>query len=47
VNGHDRDADQADRVFRHWPYHLPASFAANEPGIADFISHGESLRQSL
>src|SRR5207302_1847206 len=47
VNRHDRGADQADRMFRQWPYHLLASFAANEPGIPDFISHGESLRQSL
>ena len=47
MNGHDRGADQADRMFRQWPYHLLASFAANEPGFAYFISHGESLRQSL
>jgi hypothetical protein len=47
VNGHDRGADQADRVLRHWPYHLLASLAANQFGFALFFGHWKTLRQSL
>src|SRR3989442_9947022 len=47
MNGHDRGADQADRMFDHRPNHFLASFAANQAGFAVLISHGKSLSESL
>lgn len=39
MNGHDRGTNQADRVVGEGPDHFLATLAANEFGIALFLSH--------
>ncbi len=39
MNGHDRGADQADRMFGHGPYHLLASLTTNQTSFSALSSH--------
>ncbi len=39
MNGHDRGADQADRMFDHGPYHLLASLTTNQASFSALSSH--------
>jgi len=39
MNGHDRRADQADRMLGHGPYHLLASLATNQASFSALSSH--------
>src|SRR6266480_1064224 len=39
VNGHDRGADQANRMLGHGPYHLLASLTTNQASFSALSSH--------